>query len=59
MSSELPEIPNRTPARWFTTAGDPLESDVTGPGGGVALGGRMQITLDIEADVQEPKSQEA
>jgi polyisoprenoid-binding protein YceI len=29
------------------------------PGGGMALGDRVQITLDIEADLQEPKSQEA
>lgn len=29
------------------------------PGGGMALGDRVQITLDIEADLQEPKSEEA
>jgi polyisoprenoid-binding protein YceI len=28
------------------------------PGGGMALGDRVQITLDIEADLQEPKSEE-
>ena len=29
------------------------------PGGGMALGDRVQITLDIEADLQEPESEEA
>ena len=29
------------------------------PGGGVALGDNVQITLDIEADLQEPKTEEA
>ena len=28
------------------------------PGGGVAIGDRVQITLDIEADLQEPKTEE-
>lgn len=29
------------------------------PGGGMALGDRVQITLDIEADLQEPETEEA
>ena len=29
------------------------------PGGGAVVGDRVQITLDIEADLQEPKAQEA
>jgi polyisoprenoid-binding protein YceI len=29
------------------------------PGGGVALGDKVQITIDIEADLQDPKSEEA
>ena len=29
------------------------------PGGGVALGDNVQITLDIEAELQEPKTEEA
>jgi polyisoprenoid-binding protein YceI len=29
------------------------------PGGGVAIGDQVQITLDIEADLQEPKTEEA
>lgn len=29
------------------------------PGGGMALGDRVQITLDIEADLQQPETEEA
>ena len=27
------------------------------PGGGVALGDKVQITIDVEADLQEPKTE--